>query len=66
MVTADGRRRSPWAIIAAILLPPLGVWLSEGLTTNFWAAAVLTLIAFVPGVIFALVVVLRPGLIRLR
>lgn len=57
---------SPWAIVAAILLPPLGVWLSEGVTLNFWAAAALTVLAFIPGVIFALVVVLRPGLVRLR
>lgn len=51
------------AIIAAILLPPLGVWLSEGLTRNFWIATGLTLIAFVPGVVFALVTVTNPGLL---
>jgi len=66
MASTEVRRRTPWAILAAVLLPPLGVWLSEGLTINFWAAAALTLLAFVPGMIFALVVVLRPGLIRLR
>jgi uncharacterized membrane protein YqaE (UPF0057 family) len=59
-------RRLPWAVVAAILLPPLGVWLSEGATLNFWLTALLTLLAFVPGVLFALVVVLKPGLIRLR
>ena len=53
---------SPWAIIAAIFLPPLGVYLSEGLTHNFWIAAVLTLIAFIPGIIYALITVLFPDL----
>ena len=55
-------RGGPWAIVAAILLPPLGVWLSEGLTPFFWIAAVLTLLAFVPGMLFALFAVLRPRL----
>ena len=60
------RRTGPLAILAAILLPPLGIWMAEGLGLNFWIGTALTLLAFVPGVIFALVVVLRPGLIRLR
>ena len=51
------------AVVAAILLPPLGVWLSEGVSRNFWIALVLTLIAFVPGMLFALVAVLRPDLV---
>lgn len=50
------------AIIAGVLLPPLGVYLSEGVTRNFWIAAGLTLIAFVPGLIYAELVVLRPDL----
>ena len=59
-------RAGPLVLLAALLVPPLGVWLSEGLTTNFWIAVALTLAAFVPGAVFALVVVLRPGLVRLR
>lgn len=54
------------AVIAALLLPPLGVYLSEGVTRNFWIAAGLTLIAFVPGVIYAELVVLRPDLFAPR
>ena len=50
------------AIVAALLLPPLGVYLSEGVTRNFWIAGGLTLLAFLPGVIFAELVVARPGL----
>jgi uncharacterized membrane protein YqaE (UPF0057 family) len=48
------------AIIAAILLPPLGIFLVRGLGPEFWIGAVLTLIGWVPGVLFALFVLLRP------
>jgi uncharacterized membrane protein YqaE (UPF0057 family) len=51
------------AIIAAILLPPLGVFIARGLGTEFWISVVLTLVGWIPGVIFALVAILRPGLI---
>lgn len=58
---------SLFAIIAAILLPPLGVFLVRGLTPAFWIAVILTLIGWVPGVIFALVILLKPELLpRLR
>lgn len=46
-------------ILAAILLPPLGVFLTRGLHRDFWIAVVLTLIAFFPGMIFALYIVLK-------
>jgi uncharacterized membrane protein YqaE (UPF0057 family) len=46
-------------IIAALLLPPLAVFLEEGLSRNFWIDAVLTCLAFVPGIIFALLVLGR-------
>jgi uncharacterized membrane protein YqaE (UPF0057 family) len=48
------------AVVAALLLPPLGVWLARGLGLAFWLSLVLTCLAFVPGVIFALVAVLAP------
>ena len=41
-------------IIAAIFLPPLGVFLDEGVSTNFWIDVALTCLGFIPGVIFAL------------
>lgn len=47
------------AIVAALFLPPLGVFLDQGLTRSFWISAVLTVLFFVPGVIFALVTILR-------
>lgn len=46
-------------VILAILLPPLAVYLHEGEINNkFWIALVLTLLGFLPGIIYALVVVL--------
>lgn len=55
--------RSPLMVVAAVLLPPLGVFLAQGLTAWFWVDVVLTLIGWVPGVLFALVVLLKPGLL---
>ncbi len=46
-------------VIFAILLPPLGVYLHEGEINNrFWISLLLTLLFFLPGVIYALVIVL--------
>jgi uncharacterized membrane protein YqaE (UPF0057 family) len=46
-------------VILAILLPPLAVYLHEGAINNkFWISLILTLLFFLPGVIYALVVVL--------
>ena len=46
-------------IIAAVLLPPLAVFLKAGIGGSFLLSILLTLIAWVPGVIYALWVVLR-------
>ena len=46
-------------VILAILLPPLAVYLHEGeINTKFWIDLILTLLFFIPGVIYALIVVL--------
>lgn len=46
-------------VIFAILLPPLGVYLHEGEINNrFWISLLLTLLFWLPGAIYALVVVL--------
>ncbi len=46
-------------VILAILLPPLAVYLHEGVINNkFWISLILTLLFFIPGVIYALIVVL--------
>lgn len=45
-------------VILAILLPPLAVYLHEGaINSKFWISLVLTLLFWVPGVIYALLVV---------
>ncbi|WP_294292173.1 YqaE/Pmp3 family membrane protein [uncultured Sphingomonas sp.] len=45
--------------MAAVLLPPLGVFLKHGTGRDFWIACALTLIGFLPGVVFSLWIVLR-------
>ncbi len=46
-------------VILAILLPPLAVYLHEGAINNkFWISLILTLLFWLPGVIYALIVVL--------
>ena len=47
-------------LIAAVLLPPLAIFLVRGLGPAFWIGVLATLIGWVPGVLFALLVVLRP------
>lgn len=45
--------------ILAILLPPLAVYLHEGeINSKFWLDLILTLIFWIPGVVYALIVVL--------
>ncbi|MFT2011070.1 YqaE/Pmp3 family membrane protein [Pontibacter sp. 13R65] len=44
-------------VIIAIFLPPLAVFLHDGLGSSFWINILLTLLFFVPGVIHALLVV---------
>jgi len=45
--------------ILAILLPPLAVYLHEdAINTKFWLSLLLTLLFWIPGVIYALIVVL--------
>lgn len=48
------------SVILAILLPPLGVFLRFGLGARFWITVALTILGWVPGVIFALVMLARP------
>lgn len=46
-------------VILAILLPPLAVYLHQGeINTKFWISLILTLLFWLPGVIYALIVIL--------
>lgn len=48
----------PIKIIAAIILPPLGVFFEVGLSKHFWISVLLTIFFWVPGVIHALYIIL--------
>ena len=46
-------------ILLAVLLPPLGVFLQEGLGKRFWINVLLTILGYIPGVIHAVYVILK-------
>ncbi len=46
-------------IIAAIILPPLGVFLQVGIGKHFWINILLTILGFVPGVVHAVWVIAK-------
>jgi len=43
-------------LIATIFIPPLGVALKKGLSSDFWINLILTLLFFVPGLIHGIYV----------
>ena len=65
-MASKAHRPGAAAVVAAVLLPPLGVFLPQGITPGFWIAVALTCFGFVPGAVFALVTVLRPRLATAR
>lgn len=52
-------KATPGRIAAAALLPPLGVYLARGPGSEFLLACGLTLVGFLPGMAYALWIVLR-------
>ncbi|MEM6650471.1 MAG: YqaE/Pmp3 family membrane protein [Pseudomonadota bacterium] len=46
-------------IILSIIIPPLGVFLQEGLKTQFWINLILTILGYIPGIIHAIWIILR-------
>ncbi len=46
-------------IIAAIILPPLGVFLQVGLGKHFWLNILLTLLGYIPGIVHAIWIIAR-------
>ena len=46
-------------IIAAILLPPLGVFLQVGITKHFWINILLTIFGYIPGIVHAIWVIAK-------
>ena len=54
------------ALICALVLPPLGTFLARGLGVAFWVTVLLTLVGWLPGVVFALLVMIRPEILPAR
>ncbi len=50
---------TPALAIAALLLPPLALFMAEGVSRNFWIGFALTCLGFLPGVVFAFYRLLR-------
>lgn len=46
-------------ILLSVLLPPLGVFLEEGLGTQFLINIVLTLLGYIPGLVHAIWIIAR-------
>jgi len=46
-------------IIAAILLPPLGVFLQVGVGKHFWINIPLTILGYIPGIVHAIWVIAK-------
>ena len=46
-------------IVAAILVPPLGVFLQVGFGSHFWLNILLTLLGYIPGIIHAVWIIAR-------
>lgn len=46
-------------VLVSVLLPPLGVFLQEGLGTQFWLNVLLTLLGYLPGLVHAIWIIIR-------
>ena len=46
-------------ILLSVIVPPLGVFLQEGIGTQFWINLLLTLLGYVPGLVHAVWIIAR-------
>lgn len=46
-------------VLIAIFIPPLGVFLQEGIGKHFWINIVLTLLGYIPGIVHAVWIIVR-------
>ena len=46
-------------IILAILLPPVGVFMTVGIGTAFWINILLTILGYIPGIVHAIWVIAK-------
>ena len=44
-------------IVLAVILPPLGVFLQEGLGKHFWINVLLTILGYIPGIVHAVYII---------
>lgn len=49
----------PLRILVAIFLPPLGVFMQEGIGKHFWINILLTLLGYIPGIIHAVWIIAK-------
>ena len=45
-------------VIFAFILPPLGVFMEVGVKEEFWICILLTILGWIPGIIYALYIIL--------
>jgi uncharacterized membrane protein YqaE (UPF0057 family) len=53
-----GSALTPGIVLAAIFLPPLALFLAEGVSRNFWISFGLTCLAYLPGIAFTFYILL--------
>lgn len=46
-------------IVLSVILPPVGVFLQEGIGFHFWLNIVLTLLGYIPGLVHAIWIIAR-------
>ncbi|KAF9669795.1 hypothetical protein SADUNF_Sadunf13G0001600 [Salix dunnii] len=46
-------------ILLAIILPPLGVFLKFGCGAEFWICLLLTILGYIPGIIYAVYIITK-------
>lgn len=46
-------------VLISLLLPPLGVFLQEGIGKHFWINIILTLLGYIPGLVHAIWILAR-------
>jgi uncharacterized membrane protein YqaE (UPF0057 family) len=63
-MTVPAERPGVLAIALAVLLPPLGVLIVEGIGIVFLVSLILTCLGYLPGMIFSLIAVLRPDVMQ--
>ncbi|GAQ85971.1 hydrophobic protein [Klebsormidium nitens] len=59
MATRESQTATCCEIILAILLPPLGVFFRYACGIEFWICLLLTILGYIPGILYAIYVIVR-------